>query len=922
MSVTRREFVKTAMVAAGSASASRIAHGLPPSPASSFSTDGHTVYHLRPAKVDGSREPVAIAACYDGMVLCYTASGRRLWATQTGGYFPFDLCAADIDGDGYDEALIASADGTLYALDHDGNLLWTFHRKPLLYQVTVAKLSGGECVILAGGIEQVLYELSPSGKLLRQLSTQYCIRHVRAGDIRGEGRDYVAVTLASSGYVGKLSLLLVDPLDLGVLWQKNDLGSFVTNDGRRFFSMAIVDVDGDGRQDIVLSGGWEEHGKISAFNHEGNQIWTRSDPRIPNVPYRMNLLSPVRLLREEFLIGVFANILILYNQDGSFRETLTCRYDFANGAFDSRTRTFWLGSGTSGGDDVHCLHLDRPGWRESFRQTHSVGKLARIERNMETLKEQIARFRAPIYQPETRKAEVLLLDEYNVLPPEALRPWNMQYRNVRFVSQMTRLGLKPEGIPVAPQDAVMICQKTRKGSEFWSQRTDIRQQYDLSADQIVAFVRDWESKGADFLLGAAHGGAVYMPLSTFERVLQAAPKHLWGFEFSEMEGVYQRMQDVVEKVLLPLAELCRKYGGKKIIFRNKNIFWNGTVYAPFWDHVLLDRRYKDIFVPDMEETNTRTQDLSLAGRVGLWMTGSFDKWGERIVTDNACFDRMWEWSSQQVLSHHFRHMVSRASYGADVHYNSIHQGEFSASLLPQIFPFYEMLEKGIVRIPKPDELLSISGVCLGMKTPPAPQYIAHGANGHEYNYSEDQSTPAMVFDHLDCYWAGAPIPQHDFSYYAYNLRRRMTNFLPPLPYGLVAIVPDTAKSRIGRFDKKISTDGMYFYDEHGTQHTAEEYKPKLQQALREAAMRLPLRVNGSAHWSAVRLGPAHVRITLIDPGYLDPDDHDAQIVFQHLEPVRCTDILSGANLTISSGMIAVRIPVGTLRILDVEHKRL
>ena len=142
-----------------------------------------------------------------------------------------------------------------------------------------------------------------------------------------------------------------------------------------------------------------------------------------------------------------------------------------------------------------------------------------------------------------------------------------------------------------------------------------------------------------------------------ERVLQAAPRHLYGFEFAEMEGVDAEMQEVVERIILPLAELCARYGGKKIVFRSKNIFYTGTAYLPFWRKVLMDARFTDVFVPALEETNSRTAELSLAGRIGLWLTGGFNRWACRVVTDNACFDRMWEWSSQQLQNHHLRHLA-------------------------------------------------------------------------------------------------------------------------------------------------------------------------------------------------------------------------------------------------------------------------
>ena len=229
-----------------------------------------------------------------------------------------------------------------------------------------------------------------------------------------------------------------------------------------------------------------------------------------------------------------------------------------------------------------------------------------------------------------------------------------------------------------------------------------------------------------------------------------------------------------------------------------------------------------------------------------------------------------------------------------------------------------MLEKGIIHIPDKDELLSVPDVCLGMKSPPADAFIRHGVNGHRYRYPVD-SHPQMVFDRLDCYWAGTPLQPYDFSYFGFGINRRMCNFLPVAPYGLVPIIPDDVDITGTRFRTKISTDGQYYYDAEGRSIAAKVHQPVVEQLLKESADRLPVRVFGDAHWSVVRLDSAHVRVTLIDPGYLDPADREAEIVLQHMNGLRCIDILSGEALPVENGRIHVMVPMGTLRIVDIEH---
>jgi hypothetical protein len=60
-----------------------------------------------------------------------------------------------------------------------------------------------------------------------------------------------------------------------------------------------------------------------------------------------------------------------------------------------------------------------------------------------------------------------------------------------------------------------------------------------------------------------------------------------------------------------------------------------------------------------------------------------------------------------------------------------------SELYRQLIPFYDMLEKGIIMIPRKDELISVPDICLRMKSPPSVEFIRLGINGHQYRYLED-----------------------------------------------------------------------------------------------------------------------------------------------------------------------------------------
>jgi hypothetical protein len=397
-------------------------------------------------------------------------------------------------------------------------------------------------------------------------------------------------------------------------------------------------------------------------------------------------------------------------------------------------------------------------------------------------------------------------------------------------------------------------------------------------------------------------------------MLRKAPNTLTGFVFAELL-TNEYLEKAITELLLPLADSCYKYGKKKILLRTKGMFWNGTIYLDMFRPIMSNEVYREIFVPSMEETNSRSQSLSLAGRTGLWLTGKFNHISGRAVTDNANYNRLWEWGQTQHLSHFLRNMSLNRVQGADIFQINVYTDNEK-----EMIPFYLMLEKGILPLPGKEDLLSLSDLTIGIKSPDK-DFIRHIDNFMSMDkYQPDEGT--FVFDRHANHWGGALIPDHDFENYAMNAKRRMTNFIAQSPYGNLTTIPaETDLSQFPIFRKMLVTDGRYWYDENGQAHSAEEYKPVVVKELEESAQRLPVRVFGEAAWTAIRIDDSHIRLVLIDPGYLDPADRIVDILFQHIKATEATDILSAEKLTIANDRIEkVKIPMGILRIIDVKHE--
>ena len=874
-----------------------------------FSTQGHTVYHLCCARLGPAHGSALVGAAFDGTVVCYTAAGKLLWKNRSSNAFPLDLAVADITGDGFDETLVAAADGTLYAIDHRGILLWTFHREPPLLQVCVVQNSSARPLILTGGIERKLYALSTQGQVVHTVESPFVIRHIRAGNILGDSRELAAVVTAKNDK-SRFMLHLYDPNGLTPIWDEPvALTTVNPTVGTKYYvpwagnkvappSMLIYDINQDGRDEIILSNHFAKKGVFDVYDHQGQKVMASSNRGIRGQAYRMNLLSHVQVGRskEHRIMGLFGNQIVLYDLAGKVVKLLDCRTALTCSAFDARSQTLYLGSSVSGGDGIYRLSLMDCEWEHAYRDLEPVGKLARIEKNLEILAQQVEDFKRPQYQRVP--GETLVVTGKSAEEIDRLFLKGMDYRHLRFA-----------------QFNLLTEDYDRDGLEgIWKTKRETRHKYNYSADEIIAFATEREAKREPFVLWAGHGNdPFYMQLSTIEGILKAAPIMAKALVFPEMERTDEDMAYAVRAHILPIAELCRQHGTAKIVLRNKNIFWNGSCYLKLWSDLLLKGDYRDIFVPSMEETNGRTQALSLSGRMGLWLTYAFDRLSGRAVTDNANFSRFWEWGAQQTQSHLLRSMALRASLGADMFLVNIYQGDQR-----DMIPFYRMIEKGVIAIPRREELLSVADVCLGMKSP-SPAFLKHGKNGHAMNLYEPGGTPA-VFDRMDCFWGAAPTADHDFTRYAMSSQRRMLNFLPTYPYGLIASIPADAKlDSYSHFRSMMVTDGECFYDENGGAVSAPNYKTIALEKLKDAASRLPVRVEGDLAWTVVRLDETHVRVILIDSGYTDPDDRDAKIILQHLEGTACRDMLRNETLAIRQGTIALTVPAGVLRIVDITH---
>ncbi|MBF0199573.1 MAG: hypothetical protein HQL32_17790, partial [Planctomycetes bacterium] len=779
--------------------------------------------------------------------------------------------------------------GTLYAFSPAGEQLWKFKKSdaPLL-AVSAVRQSGGSYRIFTGGICRKLYMLNPEGKLVDTLSTQKNhITQLQSGDIYNDGREYLAMINTKSSRSGPIEASVIDPTTLKYKWRQSKISSFKPGKAYRIFSLKLADLNNDKKKDLLFGCSWANNkGKLAALTHEGKMLPLESKEELPDTNYRMNLMHKVRLAGKEMLMGHYGDMLVVYNMKGQQVDIADSSIAFANSAYHKESQTLYLGSGVSGGDGVYAIQLKSRNWKREFEKLKPVGKLTQIRKNIKILSQQISRYKAPTYQPDTEKI-TLVNNQLGDLLRAKSKAFDSQ---IEFVQRNK------------------ILQSLEKG-ELWATKSDKRDNHNKTEAQVIQTAKRFEAQGIKLMLKGGHGYSLSMSPDSIKKVIEAMPNTLWGFDFSEYDKSGPLKQELIDNIFKSMTPYFKDHGIKMYI-RNKHSFWQGEAYIPLWKPWLFNRAAPQVIIPALEETNCRAQDLSLSARVGLWQAGYFDQWSCRAVTDNATFARTWEWSSQQTVSHHLRHLMSTASMGADVFTIDIFQPN-KLEITKQLLPFFEMLNKGIIHIPKRKDLLSVSTLCLGMKSPPSEEYLNASVSKNH------MSNKPMAFSRGGEKWGAAMVPDYDFSSYAYNVHRRTLNFLPEMPYGLIPIVPSEMSLTGTRFNEMIQTDGVDFYDNNGKKHSADKYKDTVKMALEKGAAKMPVRIIGKTHSIAARLDDKHIRVTLIDPGYVSPADHDVEVILQNIRASKCIDILSGKELKISNNRIKLTVPMGVCRIVDI-----
>ena len=204
---------------------------------------------------------------------------------------------------------------------------------------------------------------------------------------------------------------------------------------------------------------------------------------------------------------------------------------------------------------------------------------------------------------------------------------------------------------------------------------------------------------------------------------------------------------------------------------------------------------------------------------------------------------------------------------------------------------------------------------------------------------EKEAENKMVFSRLNGSWPGAPVTDWDFSKYAANETERRLNFIPAYNNGLVLITPvqngaleiknqlrgklvDKLHPYYKNIIKEYITDGRNYISEDGQQEfPAETYYRTIETAIKESAKLLPLTVMGDVGWVVAQTDDVHIRLTLVDGGYINPNDKEVTVHFHQANPAKMTDILDNETFDLTnSKSVKVKVACGGFRFIDIELK--
>ncbi len=901
----------------------------------------HTITKVRVAHI--KKQTHIIASTYEGRILAITYEGKILWESKLSGYMNHDLWCGDIDQDGIDEIFAANADGTIYAINSNGQTLWSFRQNEApMYAVCTIKTDQDRTYIVCGGYDTKIYYLDPKGQLVKKLDTEnFGIDKPWGKTVKPEDNRFVANFLrpmsksngtqilmiqgSINSIQSKGSIYLFHPLaDTPYLSQKNQAGAPIGD-------VKIVDINQDGTDELIsgtstnIKDATFTQFDISSKIQHKIQLNTIQN-QIDRFGYRVaqTEVIPDQNTYKYFILFGSRICLLPPSRNLTQIEIIDNPYSYNDMWRDKTNNKIILASTQSGGTSIHIIDPTKNHWKTQFKNITPLGNISAIRRNTDHYRQALKTFVKPHYERDP--LAIYLTEQTQSTPATKKVAQNIKnkYSSPVFLNYVWKKHAQ------APQD---WNRNELENQKYRSQR-DKRKKYDYTQQQILDLILPQYEGHPGIATWGGHGNdPYYHSLQTLKEIIDASGNKKTLLIWPELEKHDQDFEWVLQDLFYPLAQYIQETKkDANIYIRTKHTFWQSIAHMELWDQ-MLSGQYHDIFIPGMEETTDKSMELSIASRMGYWLSGAVDSWGARCARDNTSFDRLRQHSHQMLPNHFLRQMIYSLASGATYTNNfSVDQDYMSF--------YWELIAKGALYIPKRNELLSLSPVFIGI-TQPNQRYLDQGNNVKWITFYDQETEAAnpMVFSRLNGTWPGAPNTKWDFSTYAAGVKDRRLNYLPPYNHGMVLIAPvqqgifaQQNPSR-GKLEDHLHplykgktieyiTDGYHYYSQDGsTKYPADKFYNTVQEDIKKAAKQLPITVTGEVAWVVAQSSPTHLRLTLIDSGYINPSDKHAKVNINTtlIKPKRIVDLVDNTQYhTSDPTTVTIDIPSGLFRFIDIE----
>lgn len=909
---------------------------------------GYTISKVRVASRRG--RSYIIASSYEGTVMGVDYSGSVLWQNKLSGYFNHDVWCEDITGDGSDEILAANADGAVYCLDSRGRLLWSFKPTHAPMNAVCVVRKDGVPYVVCGGYDLSFYYVDVRGKLVKAIHSSTYSRekpwgppwklHQLPNDHRhianfirkvpkSDGSDILVVNglLALNQRIGHFYLF--EPLaDLPYEWYNPPREKV----DQRIGSFRVCDPDGDGVYEVI-AGSSKEYQRARMYRYVPEnglfEVFRLSEFKNQfSSGYRCAQPEVIRDGEDYKYLTIYGNhiVLIPSDLDPEEAEVIGTKCAFNDMWRDTTNGRIILASAQSGGSCVHVIDVSNPDWKRAYSELVPPGNIQTILAESAKLREQLREFIPP--QGQNKSQTVYLMSEIvtestRELHDELVANFdNPVFLRMAKVDKQERSWREERG----PDGKFLFT------NEVYRNKRDGRMNYTLTPDQVVETIVGQSEDVPGVCYWGGHGNDPFMfAPDTTRRVLDSL--HARGkstiMVYPEMGDTTGNFQYVLDNLFYPIASHARQRSAKFYI-RSKGDCWQSIAYLPMYKRI-LSGEFADVFVPALEETGSKFPDLSVAGRMGMWCSGAADSWGSRAVRDNTSYNGLRKHCHQRIPSHFLRNMIYNISCGAQYIMNHAVVDQDYMSLL------WELVARGVLYVPKHSEVVSINPVHLGMREPD-PDYLDEGSNVKWLSFYDEKGVKndQMVFSRMNGTWPAAAVTEWDFSRYAAGVKERRLDFLPPYPHGIVLITPpqngmfaeDAPRGKLvdhlhpiyREIMKEQITDGKYYYSSDGVRtYAASQHYKTVKAEIERMSRKLPLTVSGDVAWVAAQTAPKHLRLTVIDSGYINPKPRMAQVQFHTVKPVTMTDLLNGDEFRADRGGRAeIPVPCGMFRFIDIE----